>query len=257
MRSAMPPGIARSRSAISLLSAVRAEPFAADRLEVDDACGPRAPAPGSRVPRSRSASSHPLPRIPCSASSASSPQMLGLDVLERAGVPGVRRHLVLHVVVAQRDVAPLLGAELRAGRPARRRTRRCAAPSGSTPSISPCSTSTRCRAPPSGRSDGRSPRDERLVRHGEHREVERGIVQAARLVRRDVHAQLLEEPEDGAGLRRARRVVIAGDRARSAPRAAPRAAAGIAGRRRRSPRWWGGRSGRGRRRRRRRPGAPR
>ncbi len=52
---------------------------------------------------------------------------------------------------------------------------------------------------------------ERLVGNGQDREVERGIFQAPCLVHRDVHSQLLEQAENGAGLRRARRVVIAGD----------------------------------------------
>ena len=53
--------------------------------------------------------------------------------------------------------------------------------------------------------------DERLVGNGQDREVERGILQPPRLVHGDVHSQLLEEAENGPGLRRARRVVIAGD----------------------------------------------
>ena len=53
--------------------------------------------------------------------------------------------------------------------------------------------------------------DERLVRNRQHREVELRVDQTPGLVGRDVHAQLLEEPQDGPGLHRARRVVIARD----------------------------------------------
>jgi hypothetical protein len=49
------------------------------------------------------------------------------------------------------------------------------------------------------------------VGHREHGEVELGIHQAARLVGGHVHAELLEQPEDGAGLDRPRRVVVARD----------------------------------------------
>ena len=47
--------------------------------------------------------------------------------------------------------------------------------------------------------------------NGEDGQVERGILEASSLVRRDVNAKLLEETENGARLRRARRVVVAGD----------------------------------------------
>ena len=47
--------------------------------------------------------------------------------------------------------------------------------------------------------------------HGEDAEVERGIHEPARLVARDVDAELLEEPEDRSGLGRPGRVVVAGD----------------------------------------------
>ena len=49
------------------------------------------------------------------------------------------------------------------------------------------------------------------MRHGEHAQIERGIDEPARLVARHVDAELLEQPEDGAGLGRSRRVVVAGD----------------------------------------------
>ncbi len=50
-----------------------------------------------------------------------------------------------------------------------------------------------------------------LVGNREHREVERRIHQAARLIGGDVDAQLLEQPQDRAGLGRAGRIVVAGD----------------------------------------------
>ena len=49
------------------------------------------------------------------------------------------------------------------------------------------------------------------MRHGEHRKIERRVDQAPCLVRRDVDAELLEEPEDRAGLDRPRGVVIPRD----------------------------------------------
>ena len=49
------------------------------------------------------------------------------------------------------------------------------------------------------------------MRYGQHREVELRVDQATRLVGRDVHAQLLEEPKDGTRLDRAGSVVVARD----------------------------------------------
>ena len=50
-----------------------------------------------------------------------------------------------------------------------------------------------------------------LMRDSEHRQVVRRIDEPARLVGGDVHPQLLEQPEDRAGLAGPGRVVVAGD----------------------------------------------
>ena len=58
---------------------------------------------------------------------------------------------------------------------------------------------------------GSSGADEGRVGDGQHGQIERGIDQPPCLVGSDVHTELLEQPEDRAGLGGARGVVVAGD----------------------------------------------
>ena len=78
-----------------------------DGLEVQDLRAPAARRDAPTVPRSRSASSQPFPRQSVVGLVHQLAPDVGAHVLERPGIPDPRRHLVLHVVVAQRDVAPL------------------------------------------------------------------------------------------------------------------------------------------------------
>ena len=139
--SATPPGTAASRSAISRSSAAAASPspWIGSRSMIARAS---ATGCGSTVPRSRSTSSQPLPgNAVIAPRPPARPRCWGSTYSSEPAYQSSGRDLVLHVVVAQRDVAPLVGGQLVADRPGRRRTR----PScgrGKTPSISPCSTST-------------------------------------------------------------------------------------------------------------------
>ena len=236
---------ARSISFVERLRGRRPSP--SNGLEVDDLAGQRAPArrftPAGR--RDRPAAT------PCRGARGrlrrpARPRCWGRCTPAPRQYQAFRRHLVLHVVVAQRDVGPLLGASSRRSTSAPPYSTVCRL-GGETP-LRPrrAAPAPGASGVPSGRSDGRS-RSARAP--GAARRTPRssaGYYQAARLVARPLDAQLLEEAQDRAGLRRPRGVVVAGDRARSAPWGAPRGAAGIARRRRRWRRWWAGPSGRDR-----------
>ena len=180
-----------------------------DGLEVEDLAGQwhRAPLRGSPV------EVHQQPAFASRAVVRLVHQLapeVGAHVLERARVPDARRHLVLYVVVPERDVAPLVRRQLL-------EAERCPAVLGGAPvewenafdlPVQHQHPLTLVPLRPERRPGAAH---QRLVRHGEDAEVERRIHQPPCLVARHVDAQLLEEPQDRAGLGGPRRVVIAGD----------------------------------------------
>ena len=133
------------------------------------------------------------------------------QVLEAAGVPGVRGDRLRRVVVAERDVVPLLGREQFA------RQRGAAVFHGAAFFTEAAIDAVRDQNI-DRRSAGLRPQRgtigprQRLLRHGQHRAVERRQHDAARFFDRDLDAERFVEPQDRAGLGRARRVVLARNR---------------------------------------------
>ena len=174
------PAPRATRSAMSASTRRGGEPVGLDRLEVEDRARERhrraaRPCRG----RDRPAAS-PCPREPCSRLVRQLAPEVGAHVLERAGVPDARRHLVLHVVVAERDVAPLVRRQLLRGRAARRRTRPRSGRTGRRPRPRRAAPAPgAARRPPAG-ATAASPPISAWCGTASTRQVERGIDEPAR-----------------------------------------------------------------------------
>ncbi len=211
----------------------------------------------STVPRSRSASSQPLPVSRWLVSSTSSPQTLGLTYSRDPAYQTRAVTFVLYVVVAQRDVAPLVRRQLR-------ESKQRAAVLGTAPiegkdaldlPVQDEHAVLRVAFRPERRTCAHPSRPGGARRAPTGRAPERpAAVPRPSRRRRPAPRTAAGSNPVSAG---PRRVVIAGDQHDGAPPAAPPGAAGTGGTRRRWRRWSGGRSGTGRRRRPPRPGAPR
>jgi hypothetical protein len=138
-----------------------------------------------------------------------SPQVRA-HVVERAGVPHARGHPMLDMVVAQRDVTPLGGHQL-----VEIEHRAAVLRAGSIEGEDALDLAVQHQhaAPlvPLGPKHRPLGAHQRLVRHREHAQVQCRIHEPARLVTGHIHAQLFEQPQDGAGLGGAGSIVIAGD----------------------------------------------
>jgi hypothetical protein len=135
---------------------------------------------------------------------------IGAHILEGAGVPGMPRHPMLDVVMTERHVGPVLGSELIQAD--ERTTVIGGAPLGGEHPFDLAVQHEDLVALAALGPKRRSVRsDQRLVRYCGDAEVERLVDETPGGIRRHLDPELLEQPENGAGLHRPRSVVIPGD----------------------------------------------